>query len=59
MKKAKWMPFLVLLMVGSLVVAACGPTTPEVIEKEVNIVRETDGVGTSVKIFLLGVEGDC
>jgi hypothetical protein len=42
MKNKKWMTLFVLLMVGSLVMAACGPTTPEVIEKEVTRVVEKE-----------------
>ena len=42
MKNKKWMTLFVVLVLGSLVMAACGPTTPEVIEKEVTRVVEKE-----------------
>jgi hypothetical protein len=42
MKNMKWMTLFVLLIVGSLVTAACGPTTPEAIEKEVTRIVEKE-----------------
>lgn len=39
-KKKKWASFFTLLIVGSLILSACAPPTPEVIEKKVVVEKE-------------------